>query len=91
MENVSAVVEQNSAATEEMAAGSNEVGQAIAHIAGISEAMNDRAGEVSTSAQAVSDMAETLQVLSQKFKLDTRPDLRIIRPSLLPKSRDGEK
>ena len=91
MENVSAVVEQNSAATEEMAAGSNEVGQAIEHIAGISEEMNAQVSEVSTSARAVSEMAETLQLLSQKFKLDTRPDLPIIKPKSLPKGRDGEK
>jgi methyl-accepting chemotaxis protein len=91
MENVSAVVEQNSAATEEMAAGSNEVGQAIEHIAGISEEMNAQVTEVSTSARAVSEMAETLQFLAQKFKLDTRPDLPIIKPTSLLKGRDGEK
>lgn len=83
METVSVIVEENGAATEEMAAGSNEVARWIEVIASVSEEnseaveevstlaqeVNDQVGEVSISAQALSNMAQALQQLVARFKL----------------------
>jgi methyl-accepting chemotaxis protein len=84
MDTVSAVVEENTASTEEMAAGSSEVTQAIESIASISEEnsaaveevsaaaeeMTAQVEEVSASAQSLSDMAEALQQVVHRFKLN---------------------
>ncbi len=85
MDSVSAVVEENTAATEEMAAGSNEVTQAIENIASVSEEnsaaieevsasaeeMSAQVEEVTASAQSLAEMAQTLQQVVARFKLDT--------------------
>ncbi len=84
MDTVSAVVEENTASTEEMAAGSSEVTQAIESIASISEEnsaaveevsaaaeeMTAQVEEVSASAQSLADMANALQQIVQRFKLN---------------------
>ncbi len=84
VEQVSAVVEENSAATEEMAAGSAEVMEAVENIAGVSqensaaveevsasaEEMSAQVEEVNISAQALAELAQTLQTLIAQFKLD---------------------
>ena len=85
MDSVSAVVEENTAATEEMAASSNEVTQAIENIASVSEEnsaaieqvsasaeeMSAQVEEVTASAQSLSEMAHALQEVVAQFKLET--------------------
>ncbi|MCE1252196.1 MAG: methyl-accepting chemotaxis protein [Anaerolineae bacterium] len=84
MDSVSAVVEENTASTEEMAAGSNEVTQAVEAIASVSEEnsaaveevsasaeeMNAQAEEVSASARSLAGMAQDLQNVVSRFKLN---------------------
>ncbi len=81
---VSAVIEENTAATEEMSASSNEVSSSIESIASVSEEnsaaveevsasaeeMTAQVEEVSASAQALSEMADTLNMLVNQFKLN---------------------
>jgi methyl-accepting chemotaxis protein len=81
---VSAVIEQNTAATEEMAANSTELTQAIENIASVSEQNSAAVEEVSASTEEVSaqveevsasaaslmDMAQKLQQVVARFKLD---------------------
>ena len=88
LERVSAVVEENTASTEEMAAGSSEVTQAIDRLAGASEAsraalgvvttsaegLSLQASEVTSSAQALAELAATLHELVTRFKLDETSD-----------------
>ncbi|HSO27245.1 MAG TPA: methyl-accepting chemotaxis protein [Anaerolineales bacterium] len=90
MDSVSAVVEENTAATEEMAAGANEVNQSIENIASVSEEnsaaieevsasaeeMNAQVEEVTASAQSLAEMAELLQGVVSQFKLsgEARPE-----------------
>jgi len=76
-------VEENTAATEEMAANSSEVTQSIENIAGISEEnsasaeevaaaveeANAQVEEITASAQSLSEMAQTLQALVAQFTL----------------------
>jgi methyl-accepting chemotaxis protein len=83
-DDVSAIVEENTAATEEMAAGSNEITQSIDNIASVSEEnsasveevsasaeeMTAQVEEVTASAQSLSDMADQLQKTVDKFKLN---------------------
>jgi methyl-accepting chemotaxis protein len=83
MDTVSAVVEENTASTEQMAAGSSEVTSAIESIASISEEnsaaveevsasaeeMTAQVQEVGSSAKSLSDMADALQEVVQRFKL----------------------
>lgn len=85
MERVSTVVEENSAATEEMAAGSNEVSQTVDNIAWVSqenstaveevsfsvEKMGSQVQEVSTSAQTLNEMAQSLKGVVALFKLNS--------------------
>ena len=80
---VSAIVEQNTAATEEMAATSTEVSQAIDHIANSSEKnsaevemvsasteeMSAQIAEVTDAAASLSDMAKALDQIVAGFKL----------------------
>lgn len=82
---VSAVVEANTAATEEMAAGSAEVRQAIENIASVSEEnsvaveevsasteqMSAQVEEVTASAQSLAELAQALQAVVPQFKLPT--------------------
>jgi methyl-accepting chemotaxis protein len=84
MDTVSAVVEENLASTEEMAAGSSEVTQAIENIASVSqensaaveevsasaEEMSAQVEEVTASAQALAEMAQGLQELVARFRLN---------------------
>jgi phage-related minor tail protein len=77
------VVEENSAATEEMTANANEVSEAIADISSVSEEnsaaveevtasaqeMSAQVEEVTASAQSLAEMAKTLQGLVSQFKL----------------------
>jgi methyl-accepting chemotaxis protein len=84
MDSVSAVVEENTAATEEMSAGSSSVTQSIENIASVSEEnsasveeasagaeeMSAQVAEVTASAQSLSAMANTLQTLVARFKLE---------------------
>ena len=84
MDSVSAVVEENSVATEEMTASSGNVIQIIADIASVSEEnsaaaeevsasteeMSAQVEEVSASAQSLARMASALQDLASQFKLD---------------------
>jgi methyl-accepting chemotaxis protein len=80
---VDSVVEQNTASTQEMAAGSNEVSRSIENIASVSEEnsaaieevsastdeINAQVEEVTASAQELSDMARLLKKLVDQFKL----------------------
>ena len=84
MDTVSAIVEENTSSTEQMAAGSVEVREAVENIASISEEnsasveevsagaeeMSALAEEVSASAQTLLDMANQLNTLAARFKLD---------------------
>lgn len=83
VDSVSAIVEENTASTEQMAANSNEVIMAIESIASVSEEnsaaieevsvnaeeMSAQVEEVTTSAQSLSEMALTLQEVVAQFKL----------------------
>ena len=83
MDRVSAVVEKNLAATEEMTAGSSAIRQSINLIANVSQENNQSAenvevavdgmvGEihaVSASAESLNELAETLQQSIARFKL----------------------
>ncbi len=64
---VSAVVEENTAATEEMAAGSSIVTQAIEDIASISEQNSASVEEVSASAEEMSDQVEEVSRSIEQF------------------------
>ena len=80
---VSAVVEENTAATEEMAAGAGSVMQSIENIASVSEEnsaaveevsasaeeMSAQVEEVTASAQSLADMAQGLRQIVAQFKL----------------------
>ncbi len=80
---VSAVVEENTAATEQMTAGSSAANHAIESIAAVSEEngaaieevsasaeeMSAQVEEVNASAQSLSDMAINLQRICSQFKL----------------------
>ncbi|MBK7455169.1 MAG: HAMP domain-containing protein [Anaerolineales bacterium] len=82
---VSAVIEENTAATEEMAANSSELTQAIENIASVSEENSASVEEVSASTEEVSaqveevsasatslmEMAQKLQQVVSRFKLET--------------------
>ncbi|MCB0208694.1 MAG: HAMP domain-containing protein [Anaerolineae bacterium] len=84
MDSVSAVVEENTASTEEMAATSIVVQEEIESIANISrenatkieeisastEEMNAQAEEVTASAQTMAEMAEGLRKAVAQFKVD---------------------
>ena len=83
MNSVSSVIEENSAATEEMAANSNEVTESVENIASVSEEnsaaveevsasaeeMTAQVEEVSASAQALNEMAQSLQQIVERFKV----------------------
>ena len=91
VDSVSAVIEENTAATEEMSANSNELSQAIENIASVSEEnsasveevsasteeVSAQVEEVSASAASMNEMAEKLQEVVQRFRLNkaTRMDL----------------
>ena len=69
METVSAVVEENTAATEQMAASSNEMMQAMANIASVSEENSAAIEEVSASTEEV--LAQVEHVSSSAASLTT--------------------
>jgi len=85
MDNVSAVVEQNTAATTQMAIDSSEINQAVENIASISEEnsaaveevsasaeeMTAQVEEVTASAQSLADMARELMEVVGQFRLET--------------------
>jgi hypothetical protein len=89
MDSVSAVVVENTASTEEMAAASSEVTKTIQNIASVSEEnsasteevsasaeeMNAQVEEVTASAQSLAEMAQTLQNVVSQFKLTDREQL----------------
>lgn len=89
---VLAMVKQNTLATEQMAAGSNEVYRAINNIADVSKAnsmaveevsaateeMSAQVEEVSASAQTLNDMAQALQHLVAQFKLSQNETFSVI-------------
>ncbi len=60
MDNVSAIVEENTAATEEMAAGSNETTGAMENIASVSEQNTAAVEEVSAATEEISAQVEQL-------------------------------
>jgi methyl-accepting chemotaxis protein len=75
MSTVSAIVEENTAATEEMAAGSTEISLDISHIAVTSqqtsdviEKINDNVGFFGDQMNEVAGAAEQLQVVSRELK-----------------------
>jgi methyl-accepting chemotaxis protein len=84
LDSVSAVVEENTAATEQMAAGSSEVDQAIENITSISEKnsaavelvsasteeVNIQVKEVGASAHKLAEMAQGLQAVVGRFRLN---------------------
>ncbi len=84
VDSVSAVVEENTAATEEMAANSTEVTQAIESIASVSEEnsaaieevsasaeeMSAQVEEVTDSARSLAELAQELQKVVNRFKLN---------------------
>ena len=83
VDTVSSVVEENTAATEQMTAGSSAANRAIESIAAVSEEngaaieevsasaeeMSAQVEEVNASAQSLSDMAVNLQRICAQFKL----------------------
>jgi methyl-accepting chemotaxis protein len=83
IDTVSAVVEENTAATLEMTTHSSEVSQAVENIASVSEEnsaaveevsasteeMSAQVQEVTTSAHALDEMAQQLQAVVDQFKL----------------------
>lgn len=83
MDSVSAVIEENIAATKEMAASAREVMQAMEAIAGISaqnslavegvnavaEEMSAQAEEATASAHILAEMARSLQMLVNQFRV----------------------
>ena len=83
VDSVSAIVEENTASTEQMAANSTEVTQAIENIASVSEEnsaaieevsasteeMTAQVEEVTASAQSLAEMAKALQEVVDQFKL----------------------
>jgi methyl-accepting chemotaxis protein len=83
VESVSAVIEENTAATEQMAASSNEVTDTIENIAAISQEnsaavadisaaaarMNQQVKQVSGAAEELSRTASQLEALTARFKL----------------------
>jgi methyl-accepting chemotaxis protein len=85
MDNVSAVVEQNTAATTQMAVDSSEINQAVENIASISEEnsaaveevsasaeeMTAQVEEVTASAQSLAEMAHELMEVVGQFRLET--------------------
>ncbi len=85
MDTVSAVVEENTAATEEMSSGAKEVTRTIENIASVSEEnsasveevsasaeeMSAQVEEVTASAQSLAEMASTLEQIMSHFKLPT--------------------
>ncbi len=85
VDSVSAVVEENTASTEEMAANSTEVSQAIESIASISEEnsasveevsasaeeMSAQVEEVTASASSLAEMAQSLNALVARFKIES--------------------
>ncbi|MBP7692444.1 MAG: bacteriohemerythrin [Anaerolineales bacterium] len=83
LDSVSAVVEENTAATEQMAAGAQEVLQSIENIASVSEEnsaateevsaateqMNAQVADVGQAAQALHGLAQSLQEVVLQFRL----------------------
>jgi methyl-accepting chemotaxis protein len=83
MNSVSAVVEENTASTEQMAANSSEISSAIENIASVSEEnsaaveevsagaeeMSAQVEEVTASAGSLAEMAKTLKEIVAQFKL----------------------
>lgn len=96
MQQVSGVVEANTASTREMSLGSSSVTAAIENIASVSEEnsaaveevgasaeeMSAQAEEVTASAQSLAEMAKDLQLLVGQFKL--REDAAVEVPSAEP-------
>lgn len=86
VDSVSAVVEENTAATEEMSANSSEVTLSIESIASVSEEnsaaieevsasaeeMTAQVEEVTASAQELSSMAQALNEIVRRFKIETK-------------------
>lgn len=84
IESVSSVVEENTAATEEMAAGATEVAEAIDTVASVSEQtaasteevsagaeeMTAQVEEMVASSKSLAEMAEGLQEMVSRFKLE---------------------
>lgn len=84
MDTVSMVARENTTATHEMSVNANNVSQAIENIASVSEEnsaaveevsaaaeeMSAQVSEVTDSAQSLSEMADALQVLAAKFKVN---------------------
>ncbi len=84
METVNAVVEENTASVEEMAAGSREVMEAMEGVASVAEEnsaaveevsagaeqMSAQVEEVVASAQALSTLAEQLRTMVAEFQVD---------------------
>jgi len=68
LDSVSAVVEENTAATEEMAAGSTEVTQAIENIASVSEENSAAVEEVSASAEEMSAQVEEVSASAETMR-----------------------
>lgn len=86
MENVAAITEENNASTEQMAAASDQVSRAIQEVAAVaqetaasseevsaaSEEITASAEEISGSAASLRRMAEELQALVGRFRLDSQ-------------------
>jgi hypothetical protein len=93
------VVEENTAATEQMAASSSEVTQAIENIASVSEEnsaaveevsasaeeMSAQVEEVTASAQSLAEMAQALQAVVAQFKLAEQEQSRVSETQALAK------
>ena len=88
VDSVSAVVEENTASTEEMSANASEVSQAIENIASVSEEnsasvqevsasteeMSAQVEEVTASAASLAEMAQMLNTVVSKFKIENAAD-----------------
>jgi methyl-accepting chemotaxis protein len=93
MQSISAVVEENTAATQEMAAHSSQVSNAIHGIAAVAqeqsaateevsasaEQMSAQVEEMSAQAQELAATADQLRELVARFKLDKHAPVSVVR------------
>jgi methyl-accepting chemotaxis protein len=96
MNSVSAVVEESTAATEEMAAGAGEVNVSMESIAGTTGDMNGQVRQTMDSVIVLADMAQTLQGLVGRFTLpengsDSKSRQPVETPALAGNGSNGKK
>ncbi|RQV98612.1 hypothetical protein EH221_01620 [bacterium] len=75
MDDVSAIVEENTAATEQMAASAIEVTESIEGVSASAEEMSAQVEEINASTDSLADMALNLQKTVSTFYLEKPEDL----------------